>query len=328
LRAAFEEFKSFPALRQTRDEMLRLARDPKGDHGPVAAVVESDPALTIAVLRAAGRTASGSRPVTIGEALALLSPEEVEAVAEAVEVFDFFEQSRIWSEAAERFRVHARVTQAAILCVRRSLGHPPRPDLQVAGLLHDIGKLVLLRAHDRYEPIWNSRGRADDRLRLERAELGVDHAMVGGVLARRLRLPGMLASTIEHHHNPHATGDAAIVRLADMLAHYATGDPVDPAALSAAARTAGMSGEDLRAALEELPGGGCSETRPAAPSPLTERETEMVQKLAAGKHYKQIAADFGLSVSTVRTHLCNTYRKLDVGDRAQAVLLATSRGWL
>jgi DNA-binding NarL/FixJ family response regulator len=54
----------------------------------------------------------------------------------------------------------------------------------------------------------------------------------------------------------------------------------------------------------------------------------MVQKLAEGKVYKEIAGDFGLQVSTVRTHLYNTYRKLGVADRAQAVLLATSRGWL
>jgi DNA-binding NarL/FixJ family response regulator len=54
----------------------------------------------------------------------------------------------------------------------------------------------------------------------------------------------------------------------------------------------------------------------------------MVQKLADGKLYKQIAADFGLQVSTVRTHLYNTYRKLGVADRAQTVLLATENGWL
>jgi DNA-binding NarL/FixJ family response regulator len=54
----------------------------------------------------------------------------------------------------------------------------------------------------------------------------------------------------------------------------------------------------------------------------------MVRKLADGKVYKQIAHDFDLQVSTVRTHLYNTYKKLGVADRAQAVLLATSNGWL
>ena len=80
--------------------------------------------------------------------------------------------------------------------------------------------------------------------------------------------------------------------------------------------------------LDELPGGAPAELRSATPSPLTPRETEMVRKLADGKVYKQIAIDLDLRVSTVRTHLYNTYKKLGVADRAQAVLLATSNGWL
>jgi DNA-binding NarL/FixJ family response regulator len=44
--------------------------------------------------------------------------------------------------------------------------------------------------------------------------------------------------------------------------------------------------------------------------------------------YKQIALELCLSTSTVRTHLHNIYGKLGAVDRAQAVLLATERGWL
>jgi DNA-binding NarL/FixJ family response regulator len=57
-------------------------------------------------------------------------------------------------------------------------------------------------------------------------------------------------------------------------------------------------------------------------------ELEILRRLAEGKVYKQIAGEIGLSTSTVRTHLHNTYAKLGAVDRAQAVLLATQRGWL
>jgi DNA-binding NarL/FixJ family response regulator len=50
--------------------------------------------------------------------------------------------------------------------------------------------------------------------------------------------------------------------------------------------------------------------------------------LAEGKVYKQIASELGLSSSTVRTHLHRVYLRLGVVDRAQAVLIATERGWL
>ena len=54
----------------------------------------------------------------------------------------------------------------------------------------------------------------------------------------------------------------------------------------------------------------------------------MLKHLAEGKVYKQIALELSLSTSTVRTHLHNTYAKLGAVDRAQAVLVATQRGWL
>ena len=64
------------------------------------------------------------------------------------------------------------------------------------------------------------------------------------------------------------------------------------------------------------------------PCPLSARELEVLVGLADGKVYKEIAADLSLSASTVRSHLHHVYVKLGVIDRAQAVLLASSRGWI
>ena len=64
------------------------------------------------------------------------------------------------------------------------------------------------------------------------------------------------------------------------------------------------------------------------PCPLSGRELEVVKQLAKGSVYKEIAHDLDLSVSTVRSHLHNSYHKLGAGDRAQAVLIATERGWI
>jgi putative nucleotidyltransferase with HDIG domain len=326
--AAFEDMETFPALRKSRDAVLDTLRDVTAGPSAVIEVIESDPALAIAMLRAAGRHTPRRRPIAVTEAVADLSVAEIAAVARALPAFDFFERSRPWSDTAERFRVHARATQAAVSYLRRELGLGPRPELRTAALLHDVGKLVLLRAYDRYDPIWNMRAPPDVRLALERAELGMDHALVGGVLARRLGLADALARTIEQHHADDAAGGAAIVRLADMLAHYAAGEPLSASGISAAGRAIGFSTEHLRRALDQLPGAARAELVRAVPSPLTPREAEMLQQLSTGKVYKQIAADLHLQVSTVRTHLNNTYRKLGVVDRAQAVLLATRNGWL
>ena len=64
------------------------------------------------------------------------------------------------------------------------------------------------------------------------------------------------------------------------------------------------------------------------PNPMTERELEVVGLLAAGKTYKQVARALELSQSTVRNHLHNVYHKLNVVDRAQAVIVSRENGWI
>jgi DNA-binding NarL/FixJ family response regulator len=73
---------------------------------------------------------------------------------------------------------------------------------------------------------------------------------------------------------------------------------------------------------------GGNQRRQIDPCPLSNRELDVLKRLAEGKVYKQIALELGLSTSTVRTHLHNTYAKLGAVDRAQAVLISTERGWL
>ncbi len=168
----------------------------------------------------------------------------------------------------------------------------------------------------------------EERIHRERRELGVDHALVGGVLARRWGLPSRLAAAIERHHSDDADGEAALIRLADMLAHYHQGQPIDPARMLKVARHLGIGPEQLRTVMYELPYPNDGQRRQIDPCPLSAREIEVLRRLAEGKVYKQIALELNLSTSTVRTHLHNTYCKLGAVDRAQAVLLATQRGWL
>ncbi len=49
------------------------------------------------------------------------------------------------------------------------------------------------------------------------------------------------------------------------------------------------------------------------------REREVLEKLSSGMRYKELATHFNLSEHTVRTHLHNIYRKLQVGTKAEAI---------
>lgn len=52
---------------------------------------------------------------------------------------------------------------------------------------------------------------------------------------------------------------------------------------------------------------------------LTERERDVLRGLTRGLAYKQVADTLGLSLDTVRTHVRNIYRKLQVHSVAEAV---------
>ncbi|HMI70164.1 MAG TPA: HDOD domain-containing protein, partial [Solirubrobacteraceae bacterium] len=200
LTAAFEALEAFPALAESRDRLLRLVTAERISPGDVVAAVESDVALVIAVLRLAnqveGRTRG--RVESVVEAVDLLSPEAVQGLAARARTFDFFERSSVWDAAPERFRLHGVSTQRAADRLATEAGFEYRDRLMVTALLHDIGKLVLMHAYPGYPAQVHQGARTpEERIHRERRELGVDHALVGGVLARRWGLPKTVASAIE-----------------------------------------------------------------------------------------------------------------------------------
>lgn len=330
LTSAFEALEAFPALAESRNRLLAVVEKDNVATADIVSAVESDVALSIAVLRVANQVqGKRGRVETIVAAVEVLSEQTVQALASRVRTFDFFERSSVWEAAPERFRLHALSTQHAADRLAAEVGYEHRDRLTVTSLLHDVGKLVLLHAYPGY-PAQVHRGARtpEERIHQERRELGVDHALVGGVLIRRWGLPSAVATAIERHHNPDVEGEVAFVRLADMLAHYEQGSVVSPGEMLQTARVLGLGADQLRRVMYELPSTTGQRQRHVDPSPLSGRELGVLQRLAEGKVYKQIAHELTLSTSTVRTHLHNIYGKLGAVDRAQAVLIATERGWL
>ena len=332
LTAAFEALEAFPVLVEARNRVLRLFEDGEPARAEVITAVEGDVALAIAVLRLANRVdgTSRGRVDTAVSGVHVLSPPTVLAIARRSRTYDFFEHTAVWQGIPERFRLHGIATQRAADRIAREIGFEARDRLMITSLLHDVGKLVLVHAYAGYPRQVHGDARTpEDRLQRERRELGVDHALVGGVLARRWGLPASIAHVIESHHDPDCSGEAAIVRLADMLAHYMLGGRITPAELLAVARLINLKPAALRTVMYDLPLPSTGlRPRQVDPCPMSAREIDVLRRLAKGMVYKQIASELGLSTSTVRTHLHNVYGKLGAMDRAQAVLIATERGWI
>jgi putative nucleotidyltransferase with HDIG domain len=330
LAAAFESVERFPVLIESRERVMQAATLEPARVSELVETVESDIALTIAVLRLANHNSSTPSGVaSIPEAVDMLKPSGVLAIAGTAPVFDFFNPNGNRDLRPERFRMHALATQYAADRIGRAVGWPERDELAIAALLHDIGRLVISDLHPGQRNYSDFASRTpEQRIRDERDQLGIDHALVGGVLARRWNIPQRIAVAIERHHAEDADGLAAIVAAADMVAHFAQGEAVTPERVSAAAKRCGLDSDELRDLLYELPYPNQEGPRVSEPCPLSTRELDVLRYLSDGMVYKQIAGEMQLSVSTIRTHLHNVYGKIGAVDRAQAVLTARDRGWI
>ena len=330
LPAAIERLDTMPALAESRNRLLKVLLEDSPTQDDLVIAIESDVALVVAVMRLAN--AKGARPgrvATVSDAIKVLTPSGVETMARRIGTYGFFERLPGWQMPPEHFRLHAVGVAGAVDMIATEVDHPKRDQLLVAALLHDIGKVVMAEAYPGYgERMFAADSSPDERAQAERREYGVDHSVIGGVLLRRWGLPKEIAAAVERSHSADAVGDAAILRLGDMLAHYERGSAVRPQELEQAAAQVGISGARLRALMYCLPDKGQARRRTVAPSPLSGQEREVLRGLADSKVYKEIALDLNIAASTVRSHLHNVYSKLGAADRAQAVLIATKEGWL
>ena len=318
-----------PALRASRDELERLLAGTTVSARDVLGVVEADMAVTVAVIRAANASGRHGEVTDVPSALNELGREQLAAVVEALPTIDYFQRIVGWDQPIEHLRLHAMATQRAVDLIARSQHRTDRDALMAGARLHDLGKLVLEQAYPGYpREVLRDADTPDARVRAEREALGLDHALAGGLVLRRWGLPDALVTMVERHHAPDAEGPAAVLRLADMVAHYAHARPVEPRLMMHVARAAGIDAQQLRTVMFDMSRTGPDSPRATEPSPLSRMETLVLRGLSEAKTYQEIADGLGLSVSTVRSHCSRAYRRLGVGDRSQAVLHAAARGWL
>jgi putative nucleotidyltransferase with HDIG domain len=318
---------TFPALAAARDRLRRCAAESSGI-GELVGVVESDLSLAIATLRLANHGPRRGTVASVAEAVRVAGPRRLRALADRIACVDPLSQE-VGDAPRQHFRLHCLTVQATMDRVAVSVGQQDRDELLSAALLHDIGKLALAVEHED-AALLDLDSHADEpevRVQAERDRFGTDHAQLGAQLVQRIGLPDCLGQIIATHHSA-TEGGAGLVRLADMLTLYAHGRVVDLTILAQLSSAVGLSREQLGRLMYELPQPVTTTRRTRQPCPLSARELEVLEGLAAGQVYKQIGAGLGLAPSTVRSHLHRIYTRIGVADRTQAVLLARDSGWI
>ena len=239
LRHRVERLRTVPTLPKLFERVVAALENPDVDFDHVAELIEVDQALTAQILRVANSAFYGATMVSrVTEALLMMGVVVTRSVVLSTSIFGprAVRLRGFWEHS-----VGCAVAACALAKVTK-LGNPE--ELAAAGLLHDLGKVVLYKElPDVFEHIV---ARADAETRtfrsLEQELLGTDHCAIAAWLMERWRFPATLAEPITCHHAPSrarvARNETAIVHVANILvralAYGNGGDPgigaIDPAA--------------------------------------------------------------------------------------------------
>jgi putative nucleotidyltransferase with HDIG domain len=233
------------------DVAMRIARmvnDPNSSAADIGREVSKDPALTARLLRIANSPALGQngKIATISRAITLLGVRQVRDLTvglTAVRTFDGIGNELVTMASFWRHSVLCAVA-ATQIAERRKGSRDDSPF--IAGLLHDIGQLVLYSKAPELarRALLMSVDDPDDAglYVCEREVMGFDHAAVGVALARNWGLPQALQECIEFHHEPQLAPshplEAATIHVANsvaVLAEIGSEDLTDAPRISDAA---------------------------------------------------------------------------------------------
>lgn len=256
-----------PSVPSTYWALTRAANDPDTSVSDIAKIVQSDPAMSLKVLHLVNSAFFGlaRRTTSIADAVALLGLDQLKGLVLATHVFGALEGRELKHFSLETFqRYSVRVGRLAKSFLKdRALAE----DAFTAGILHDVGKVVLaLREPEKFDAVLERVARTGEPIEgVERELLGLTHAMVGAYLLSTWEIPFPIVECVAFHHEPAKlppTGSAvvAVVHAADALIGITCcgepGDRLDTAFLQRAGFAAQVPEWKKKVEAEcEVPGG-------------------------------------------------------------------------
>ena len=247
-----EDLPSLPAVVM---ELLSAIDQEDVDISVLAKKVSHDSALTAKTLRLANSSLYGLqvKVTTIQQAITFLGFQTTRNLITAAAVTGCFAEGLCVGFDDKAFWRHSIATAACCKVIARRLRFN-QDYAFTAGLLHDIGRLVLVSTFPReYEAVMSYRKMHDSYvIDAERAVLGVDHVQAGMALAEHWNFSETMKHALAHHHDPDAPGAgllAAIVHVANATVHALDvareEDELAPAVSSAAWTALGLNEEAL-----------------------------------------------------------------------------------
>lgn len=223
---------SLPAFDTSVSRLSALVNDDNATAAHIEAAIRSEPALTANLLRVANSAAMGAAKSvgTVKEAVIRVGARRVWEVAVAGAYVKRIPQNLVaYNMRASEFWQHSVATAVIAQRVCRITRKGDPETAFTAGLLHDVGKLVIQSALDRKADGLPKIDRgALTGVSIERHLLGTDHGAIGEIVAQRWSLPNELSLALGYHEWPSQVPDGEptnlvyIVHVANQIAHAMT----------------------------------------------------------------------------------------------------------
>lgn len=215
-----------PPLPGSTMRVLNLIRDINSSTRQMAAAVEMDPSLSARLLRMANSPIY-SRQKNVSSVFQAIDVVGTKALYDIVMMgvtSDAFAKEIRSSVMGRTIWEHSLAVALLSRELSKMLGMRGTDEVFICGLLHDIGKIMLLRSDvETYSKILDQKTEAE-MLNWERETFGYDHAQIGSLVAQGWRLPDDVCQSILNHHNASHTIQpnfiTHLINIANLVANY------------------------------------------------------------------------------------------------------------
>ena len=253
VKALVARINKLPTLPATYQRLVECLKNPNSSMEDVAQIIAHDPSMSARLLKVVNSAYFGlAKPVAdVQRAGALLGLDRIMALVLGQGIFAGGDAPKLPGFSLEALWAHsvATATAAHRIAIERGYDKDKVAAAFLAGMLHDIGKLVLaMGMPDQYAKVLQVvANRPGASREIETLELQASHSDVGAYLVGLWGLPNTIAEAIAFHEDPaQVHGDfglPGIVHVADRIAHFPQVD--DPRAPELFLNTAYLEKHDL-----------------------------------------------------------------------------------
>lgn len=209
------------------ERLTQAINNPRASISDITVIISEDQGLCFRILKLANSPMFGYHKNidTITKAATIIGTQQLRDLSMAVSVINVFKdipEDIMNMTAFWKHSISTGIMARTIASYRRETNVER---FFVAGILHDIGQLILSTSIPILLREMIEQCRESDRLlfQVQRSELGFDHADVGGELLKKWKIPVIISEPVSCHHDPsHAAvypQEAALLHIADLFAH-------------------------------------------------------------------------------------------------------------